>query len=332
MKMGAQPDNDEVGRSDSTVERVADISKFLALILGICYVLGLLIVNVDLGTYGVFSLGLDRPEYVLAGALWVFLAIWPIILFRYWRTTVSIPASFRDIRSIGTLLASSSSFLFIFIYSLGVLSEYKLKILTLQGSMCVGEMILISWIFSFEYRSTFTPLREGSLQLLKSEPWAAYRAYRVGWATVTLLAFLGLYARYVYPFFPMRYGGGDHPKVELYLQRKLNVPWLSDGIPVSEDGLRIGPVRLLLETDDTFTITRAGGENDLPMASAAYALNKEDVIACEFKVVAKAPSAANRRTMVPSPTVTKTPNTASSRSPSTHSPSAVEVPKSTATH
>lgn len=133
MKMGAQPDSDEVGeRSDSIVERVADISKFLALILGIFYVLGLLIVNVDLGAYGVFSLGLDRPEYVLAGALWVFLAIWPIILFRRWHATVSIPASLRDIRSIGTLLVSSSTFLFIFVSSLFILSESKLKIFTFK--------------------------------------------------------------------------------------------------------------------------------------------------------------------------------------------------------
>lgn len=141
-------------------------------------------------------------------------------------------------------------------------------------------MLLTSWILSAQYRDTFAPLREGTLQLLKSNPRAAYN---VAWATVALLGFLGIYAHAVYPFFPMKYGGGNHPTVELYLKRKLNVSWLSDDIPVSEDGLRIGPVRLLLETDDTFTITRAGGEYDFSWTpSSAYALNKEVVIVCEF--------------------------------------------------
>ena len=46
--------------------------RFLIAGIGGLYTVGLLIVNIDLGSYGVFNLDLARPEYVMAGALWVF--------------------------------------------------------------------------------------------------------------------------------------------------------------------------------------------------------------------------------------------------------------------
>jgi hypothetical protein len=39
------------------------------------YAIGLLIVNADLASFGLVSLHLARPEYVLAGVLWAFLSV-----------------------------------------------------------------------------------------------------------------------------------------------------------------------------------------------------------------------------------------------------------------
>jgi len=56
-------------------------SRFGLVILGSLYTAGLLIVNLDLAQYGLISVGLARAEYVMAGALWVFLMISTIAAF-----------------------------------------------------------------------------------------------------------------------------------------------------------------------------------------------------------------------------------------------------------
>jgi len=84
----------------SIFERLSDVSKLIALTLGTLYVIGLLIVNIELGRYGVFSAGLDRPEYVLAGALWAFLSILPILVYYEYRTLISSPKSVKDVKAI----------------------------------------------------------------------------------------------------------------------------------------------------------------------------------------------------------------------------------------
>ena len=140
MKTDTQIDSSGDSASSFEVsisERLSDVSKRVALVLGIFYVVGLLIVNMELGKYGMFSLGLDRPEYVLAGALWVFLSVIPILIFRAWMTLVSTPESIKDVRAIGKMLPSILAGYVAFSYFLGILSDYEFECLVYMAwSLC----------------------------------------------------------------------------------------------------------------------------------------------------------------------------------------------------
>lgn len=66
------------------------VTNFTIVAVGVLYTVGLLIVNTDLAGYGVTNLNLARAEYVLAGALWIFLtvataSVWDFIV-RAWKT------------------------------------------------------------------------------------------------------------------------------------------------------------------------------------------------------------------------------------------------------
>jgi hypothetical protein len=145
----------------------------------------------------------------------------------------------------------------------------------------------------------------------------------------------------------MRYGGGSHPEVELFLSERLKVPWSTDDIPVTADGLKIGPVRLLLETEDAITITRSA-DKDAPgflVSSPAYAISKESIVACRFipriaeekisravrdqskhtsvATVGKPKKEASGRPILPSPAATmETPSTAANAPRTTKKPQA----------
>ena len=236
----------------------------------------------ELGKYGMFSLGLDRPEYVLAGALWVFLSVIPILIFRAWMTLVSTPESIKDVRAIGKMLPSILAGYVAFSYFLGILSDYELRVFSIHGLVAMLFVVGNSFMLANEYSQTFKPLRgQRIFTLLESQPRLAYK---VALSSVSILSFLFLYSIIVYPYFPIKYGGGSHPKIELFLSEQLNVPWSTYDIPLAGDGLKIGPVRLLLETEDTIVFARSAERDALGflVSTPAYALSKKNIATCRF--------------------------------------------------
>jgi hypothetical protein len=65
----------ESSRSPDRSGWMVDLPRFGVIILGVLYSVGLVIINVDLGRYGLVNLNLARPEYILAGVLWLFLSL-----------------------------------------------------------------------------------------------------------------------------------------------------------------------------------------------------------------------------------------------------------------
>src|SRR5258708_29804099 len=57
------------------LERVQSLGKAAVFGVGLLYVVGLVILNLDLGRHGLVSLDLARPEYILVGSLWMFLTV-----------------------------------------------------------------------------------------------------------------------------------------------------------------------------------------------------------------------------------------------------------------
>ncbi len=57
-----------------SVREVAEtLARLGAVFFGAAYVVGFLILNVQLGAYGVIELSFAQPRYVLVGALWMLL-------------------------------------------------------------------------------------------------------------------------------------------------------------------------------------------------------------------------------------------------------------------
>ncbi len=58
----------------------------------------------------------------------------------------------------------------------------------------------------------------------------------------------------VFPFFPREFGGGKKPTIYLLLTDRPHATWKKLGFPISESEKSIGPVALLLETDNMFIV------------------------------------------------------------------------------
>jgi len=148
--------------------------------------------------------------------------------------------------------------------------------------IAIAVIIFNSFMIANEFSQTLRPLRgQPIFTVLESQPRLAYR---VALAMVSMLSFLLIYSLIIYPYVPMKYGGGNHPKVELFLSEPLNIPWSMDGMSLVDNGLRIGPVRLLLETEDTIIVTRSAERDALGflISTPAYALSKKNIAACRF--------------------------------------------------
>jgi len=63
-----------------------DLAVSFATAMGVLYAVGVLIVNLDLGRYGVVAVDLARPEYVMVGLLWTVLVTLTIAVlwFMFW--------------------------------------------------------------------------------------------------------------------------------------------------------------------------------------------------------------------------------------------------------
>jgi hypothetical protein len=263
-----------------------DASKALALIVGLLYIIGLFIVNFDLGTYGLFSLRLDRPEYILVGALWVFLTVAPIVAYRQAR------ALMRSVDSnsyLGKIIWICLAILEVGIvpFFLQFFSDYELR--WIDSRTIIGTLTLVgaAYLFSTLYADRFKYFWDQGFSVSLLKEHAAF-GYNIVYLIFITLSFLSLYTVFVFPYLKVKYGGGCHPLVELLLSERVNLPLKTDGIGVSADGLKLGPARLTMETEDTVIITPehvirwphfsppSGGP------WAAYALSKDIIIACRF--------------------------------------------------
>ena len=114
---------------------------------------------------------------MLAGALWVFLSVIPILIFRAWMTLVSTPESIKDVRAIGKMLPSILAGYVAFSYFLGILSDYELRVFSIHG--LVADAVCWegnSLMLANEYSQTFKPLRgQRIFTLLESQPRLAYK-------------------------------------------------------------------------------------------------------------------------------------------------------------
>jgi hypothetical protein len=247
---------------------IGDAAKAAGLIVGVLYVIGLLVVNVDLARYGVVKVDLARPEYAMAGALWVVLsacALGALYLVRQaWRSFRSEPSA----RSLGILAAEIAPIFGGLSYILWVLSNNRVSIYTARGRFVLGFLIAQSLLVSLAALSgrRFVGGLDAFAKLFSGG--SAGLLFHLIWDAVSIIAALGLYATQVFPEFPREFGGGQKPLVRLVLPNAAQVPWSAAGISLSANGKEVGPVRLLMETSDSVVVCRDEAHNSSGQASA----------------------------------------------------------------
>lgn len=271
---------------------VQALTRLGVLLVGGLYTVGLLIVNLDLGLYGLMSLELARPEYVMAGALWIFLVVVTIGAFRVVIGQVKQILStrlsaWRVFQALTEILIFFGFFAFVlFTLSRGELLYNKPPAWMVFGTICLNAYSLNRLVESSRAVLRFEKL---SLKSLFSA--------RMGGGTpiyyaVGLLSLIALYSGLAYPHFPRVFGGGKKPLIEFVLADSTKLAWKELGLPVSGDGKKIGPVVLLLETDSMF-IVATPGEPQLEVWSSferrllAVGIDKKEVSAIVYHQKAK---------------------------------------------
>jgi hypothetical protein len=270
--------------SENGTSRLADASKLLALAVGVFYALGLLIVNLELGRYGVLSLELYRPEYVLAGFLWTFLVLLTVIIAHEASVLTIGKWVFKDnviLSPIGLYLLLS-----LFLYFLSDTG----RIFTLWGLVSVFVMVLtIFSLFSLDSADVKYLLDQFGARRVTARlaDWNWHNPNtNLPYFLLQMLVCLAAYSILVFPHLRREFGGGNHPEIELVLSEKTKLPWSTDGLPMSSDGLKIGPVLLLMETDKTVVVASVTDPTVLfgllPATSDAFVLSKDVIVAYRY--------------------------------------------------
>ena len=247
-----------------------DLPRLGVVALGGLYVVGVLIVNMDLARYGVVNLDLARPEYLLAGGLWVFLTL---------TMSVTIQVSLDSVRR-NYAAGGWRAWLFVPLDLLGLIGVplILLQIVRLEGLYYdppSWKAVLIP--YATLYLNGLGPLRlvERLKRVLRTQSGALQ-----GFATFLkrtdfldplslLLVGLTVYSTQVFPFLPKYFGGGSRPIVQMILSETPKLDWTVVGGLKGEDGKTVGPVALLSETSTMFVIRHVdpiGGRSFFPDA------------------------------------------------------------------
>ncbi len=218
---------------DGSAGLLENLSKTAALLLGVFYVIGLIIVNSELALYGVSSMDLARPEYVLTGALWAFLTLLPVVVVRYYRALFLTDPN-QGVRSFDVVMrrvAFSLGAVFTLLFFLEVLSDYEITPFGRNGfwnfidgrgaTITLITAVVISYpgvLLTILYDKWIRGLQRGNLSLRElADP--PHLSFNLAYNLTTLLSQISLYVIFVYPHLDMKFGGGKHPNVDLLLSR-----------------------------------------------------------------------------------------------------------------
>jgi hypothetical protein len=221
-------------------EPLSHVTPLAAMTLAGLYTVGIIIVNLDLGRHGLFHLDLARPEYVMAGTLWAMLT-----LATAWGTYVA-----------ATRLAWT-----------GVAWTRRPWILFQAAALTLGTASILLGAVGYDAGPSRWWWHLLAMAVVAANGASAWHARGVVRETLRnvdnlgaiftvfwCLAVLGLYTTAVFPFIPKGFGGGRKAMVEVLLTDPGPHGWASYKVAVSEDGRRIGPVVLLLETASAFVV------------------------------------------------------------------------------
>jgi hypothetical protein len=255
--------NTEVPAALSLRELIEVGSKMAIGATAACFAVGLLVVNIRLSGYGVYSNEFVRTEYVIVGAAFVVLVTIAGVAAKYGIATVE-----KSIELLKNGSWKRGGFQ-ILLAVMGILTIPIYTMMMLSGGR-LGYENWKSWaalvIFAVVYIH-LSDLRKHLSQLWKSAAGPAQsrdsknlleHGHALVWPLINVLAMVGAYATIVYPDLSPVYGGGHRDALVLMPTTRGSEVGASVGLPILPDKA-IGPVQLLTESDKELIVARTGG-------------------------------------------------------------------------
>ncbi len=235
-------------------EIIQVLPSFVVGFAAVCFSVGLLIVNLRLARYGVFSSELVRSEYVTAGALFIFLVTLTQLSLTYGLTEIESAAPrWRDGRHIASVFTVIFGLMEIFaplVIALNFMSDREfmwIVIGTLVGASTTGS-ILLQRLIEFSRVILVPPSTVSTESKRRIQLRALLMLLVFNFSSITL------YAYYAYPHLSPAIGGGKREQVMLRATEQGIAVSKSLLLPVQVGTQLIGPLQLLTETDSEIVI------------------------------------------------------------------------------
>jgi hypothetical protein len=232
--------------------------KIVIGLVGLCYVLGLIVVTLHLRRYGLNSLDLPQLHYVMAG-VWAMLPILLTVLLvvlaiYFFQVDIETTPGATRWKRIWSVLSAVLSVLFIFYMllgyfgsSLGLTFGWKSWVwIPLLGTLAV--FVLAAPVFMFTRSETYSSVGSISLNL--------------GVMVIGILlglAYLVAFANKTYQSIPWSTGGGRPSRVQLIVDSEAQAYVEAGGIKFSSTANKTDSISLLLTTEKEYVVVNPEG-------------------------------------------------------------------------
>jgi len=245
-------DSNNSARADS----LRQISSILLGVASLCFVIGLLIVNIRLVRYGIYSVSFARTEYILVGASCLFMLAFVRVVSSYGVSTAKSAGHAllgrNYILASAKAIASILFLVFVPVLALLFLCNFSLDILRWNIWIMLAILFLGNhWMD--EIYSGLLGIGDPDNRNPNNGSAANNRASRLIDILLPLLYFamwLTLYAYYVYPNVSPAVGGGYRDKVLLAPTKMGKAVFRTMGLPFAADSMIVGPIEILTESQD----------------------------------------------------------------------------------
>lgn len=239
------------------IETALKTTSSAILALGtVCYIAGLLIVNLHLAHFGIHSQEFNRTEYVLAGAVFLGLSAgaWYAMVWALEHIKSGYKA-YKERRYGGVASSAMNVFAAIIApaYALSLLSSQTLLYTDWRMWVSIGALAFIPWIITGVTKNLkrlwahYTSNDQGAKGIAET-------AVGVFQTVVGLTGFLGTYALVTYPHISASYGGGLR-EPSFILPSKLGFAAASNlGLPIAADN-EVGPIYILSVSSSEIVLT-----------------------------------------------------------------------------
>lgn len=259
-----------INNSNSTLQNIIKVMPALGIgVTSICFIMGLLIVNIHLGRYGVYSSEFIRTDYILVGAVFISLIFTVGICFGFsiqqfeqmghlWKNREYIKGLLLAILSI---LLTVAPILLI----LGFLIE-KSRFSSLKEIILPFGTVSFIWLFVYKiYIKIKLFIQSAKYDQQKNNTLIGI-AHDASVIVPLLLIGITMYATAIYPYISTAWGGGHKASMMLFPTDRGLAVCKALSLPLLKNQTVAGPIRVLTESEKELIILVPDGISEKELA------------------------------------------------------------------